>query len=253
MKLWSSFFFALSLCSWALADFRIWEDVKGTRYKAEFIQELFGKISLRDENGKEFRLAMEELSELDQKYLRVKVAPEIEINFSKKSSMQPRPKEANNVDQSVVMIVTGEVTLKKVSTRPYTSRLYAELYLIGKDIQDGNYLLLSKTESNFLFKELGGDVHTFVSEPVKPRLFNEIGGARRGENYEGYLIVVRDFEDKIVAVKTDMKEWITTPDVINSIRETYSRGAGSLRSRYFDKTGKKAPVPHVLYYVPRQK
>lgn len=244
-------FCILSLSYPALADFRVWEDVQGKQYTAQFVQELFGKITLRDEKGTEFRLAVEELSELDQKYLRVKVAPEMEIKCSRTASLKPKPKETMDLDNDTIMIYEAKVTLTKISKRPYTSRLYATLYLIAEDITGGGYLLLSKMESDFLFAADGS--HTFKSDPVTTRVFDQNSGTseRRGERYSGYLVVVRDFEDNIVAVKTDMPDWITKPDVINALRTLYMHGAGSLRSRYFDKTGRKAPVPRPQYYVQR--
>jgi hypothetical protein len=242
----------LSLSGRIQAEIRVWEDAKGHQYKAEFVHELFDKITLRDVNGTEFRLGVDELSELDQRYLRVKVAPEIKIDFSKTSSVKPKPKETMDLDNDIIMIIAAEVKIEKNSQRPYTSRLHAELYLIARDTTGGGFVLLSRTESDFLFTEK--DCHIFKSEPVMPRTFEQNSGEneRRGEEYAGYLIVVRDFEDKIVAVKTDMPDWIVNHDVINSLRDIYVRGAGSLRSRYFDRTGHKAPVPRPNYYTARQ-
>lgn len=233
------------------AEVRIWEDAKGRQYKAEFVHELFDKVTLRDVNGTEFRLGVEELSEVDQRYLRVKVAPEIKIDFSKTTSLKPKPKETMDLDNDTIMVTAAEVKLEKISRRPYTSRLHAELYLIAKDITGGGFVLLSRTESDFLFTEK--ESHIFKSEPVTSRTFEQNSGEneRRGEEYAGYLIAVRDFEDKIVAVKTDMPDWIADYDVINSLRDIYMRGVGSLRSRYFDKTGHKASVPRPNYYTAR--
>lgn len=242
----------LSLSYRLQAEVRVWEDAKGHQYKAEFVHELFDKITLRDVTGMEFRLGVEELSELDQKYLRVKVAPEIKIDFSKTSSLKPKPKATMDLDNEMIMVITAKVRLEKISNRPYTSRLYAVLYLIAKDRDESNYILLSKTDSDFLFTEKNLGQHIFQSDPCATRIFDEVDGRRRGEEYAGYLIVVRDFEDKIVAVKTDMPDWIVNYDVINSLRDVYMRGAGSLRSRYFDKTGHKESVPRPGYYTERQ-
>jgi len=252
MKIIFTIMVVLSLSCRLQAEVRVWEDVKGRQYKAEFVHELFDKVTLRDVNGTEFRLGVEDLSELDQRYLRVKVAPEIKIDFSKTSSVKPKPKETMDLDNDIIIITAAEVKIEKNSQRPYTSRLHAELYLIARDITGGGFVLLSKTDSDFLFTEK--ESHIFKSEPVTSRTFEQNSGEseRRGEEYAGYLVVVRDFEDKIVAVKTDMPDWILDHNVINSLRDIYMRGAGSLRSRYFDKTGHKAPVPRPNYYTARQ-
>lgn len=249
MRLLPLLFATVVLSVMSRAEFRMWEDIKGARYNAEFVGEFFDKVTLRDETGKEFRMGVEELSELDQKYMRVKVPPAMQIEFSRRLTQKPKPKESMDLDNDVTIIITSEVMVKKESNRPYTSRLYAELYLIGKEINEAKFVLVSRTEADFLFTESNNNQVTFQSKPIELRVFNQRGAQeRRGELYEGYLLVIRDFDDQIVAVKTDMPEWIKRPEVIVALRELYVRGAGSMRSRYFDQMGHKLEVPRPEYY-----
>ena len=82
------------------AEVRVWEDKNGNRYEGEFLRELFDKITICDLNGREHRLPVEDLSEHDQKYIRVMIPPQIEIEQSRKDRLKPKPielKERNRI------------------------------------------------------------------------------------------------------------------------------------------------------------
>lgn len=240
----------MGLC--AHAEFRIWEDQDGRKYDAEFSQELFGKVTLTDREGKEYRMKVEKLSELDQKYLRVMVPPAMDVLVEKDAVVLPRPWDLWHSDDATYTRITVEVTVKKISSRPFTGRLNGELFLIGREVGEPSYILLSKTDSSFLL--LGREdeaVHRFKSEPQVLRLYLETNGTqRRGEQYEGYVLVISDASGNIVQIKSDMDSWISRPEVLDALRNLAVRGAASIRSRYFDKTGHKVKVPRPNAYFP---
>lgn len=236
-------------CS-AFAEIRVWEDKSGHKYEAEFVRELFDKVTLRDKQGKEYRFAVEELSENDQKYIRVMVPPQLQIDFKKTSWNPPSPWDLWGEDNPLFTSITGEVTVQKISKRPFTSGLKAELYLIGKEVNGQEYILLGKTDSSFLLSEQNEYKHTFKSEPVVTRAYEENNHIqRRGEEYLGYLVVIFDTRGNIVKVVTSL-DWLA--DKVPQLQELYARGAASIRSRYFDKTGHKVKVPRPKPYIPNR-
>jgi hypothetical protein len=239
------------ICGSAYAEVRTWQDKTGRKYEAEFVQELFDKVTLRDTKGKEYRIAVEDLSEHDQKYVRVMVPPEMVINFSKTTDVKPKPAELYDLDNDTTSIIHAKASIAKKSKRPFTSGLHAELFLIAKEVDGKNYILLSKTESSFLFSEQNGNLHEFKADPVEVVVYTEYNGTqRRGEEYLGYLIAVSDSRGHLVGVSTDIS-WLA--DKVAELRELYLRGAASVYSRHFDKaTIRKVKVPRPDYYAGRR-
>ena len=246
------------LCSIA-AEMRVWEDKNGNRYEAEFVRELFGKMTLRTKDGTEVRIPVEDFSEHDQKYMRVMVPPNVSIEVDDKTWKKPKLSldEEGNVgsdeeeERSNSFIMTkGLVTVTKESKRVFTSRLKAELFLIAEEIDGDNYALMSRTESSFLLGEHNDETHVFSSDSFENIEFTEYFGQPRGEEYAGYLVVVSDAQGNILQTKTDLGDWIEKPEVIKNLRELCVRGAPSLCSRHFDKTGQKTEVPRPNFYFP---
>lgn len=226
------------------AEMRIWEDKDGNRYEAEFVRELFGKMTLRCKDGREVRIPIKEFAETDQQYLRVMVPPQVIVDFSKSTWIKPKPPELWPT-ADVQRMVKGTVTITKESKRIFTSRLTAELFMIAKEVDGDNFILLSKTDSSFLLGDHNNNTYKFSSEPDFTRRYDEFGPTVwRGELYEGYLIVVSDKDGNTLVTKDDMKgNWIDTPDVIENLRELALRGVASVYSRHFDKTGRKSELP----------
>ena len=248
MKHFINFYlFCMVLCGSALAEVRMWKDRAGNEYEAEFVREMFDKITVREVNGKEHRVGVEELSDHDQKYIRVMVPPVMEIKFHRNFSIKPKPVELSDDDNDTVTILRGDVMIKKVSERPFTSGLRAELFLIAKEVDGGNYVLIDRTESNFLLVQ--DHPHQFKTKGAEIRIYSEYNRQRRGEEYLGYLVAISDARGNIVQVKTNI-DWLT--DKVENLRELNSRGAASMYSRHFDKeTVQKAEVPRPNYYPSR--
>jgi len=236
----------------SFAEMRTWIDISGSRYEGEFVRELFDKITVRDAQGKETRLSVEDLSEHDQRYLRVKIPPQVEISFLRNTRLLPLPWDLWYEDSAQMNEISGKVTVQKISKRPFTSHLSAEIYLIATEKDGDNYILLSKNDSSVLFSEDNENQHTFKVDPVITRVYTEFNGIqRRGEEYRGYLIVILDANGNTISTKTDIPgEWVTNPETIVNLRELAVWGAASIRSRHFDKTGRKTDVTRPKFYVP---
>ncbi len=226
----------------AFSEVRIWNDKSGNSYEAEYVRELFDKLTLKTTEGKEVRVAVEDLSEHDQKYLRVMVPPNLEIDFSKKTSIKEKPYEMGDLDKDIVTILSAKVKITKDSKRPFTSGLKAELFLIGEEVKETQYkILLSKTDSNFLLPEKKGEFHEFKTKPIELQVYTEYDYSRRGPVFIGYLVVVTDKQGNTVQVKTNLP-WLE--DKIEELRSLYMHGSASRYSRYFDKkTIQKLKVP----------
>lgn len=235
-------FMALCLFSRG-AEMRVWEDKDGNQYRGVYVREMFDKVTIRTEEGRDIRIELNDLSAHDRKYLRVMVPPEMEIAVETES--RPRSKQYDDQydqDNDDTVFLTATAQIRKKSQRPFTSRLTAELFLIAEEVQERNcYILLSKTESSFLLGDHNDNQHTFETKPVTLMVYTEWTNERRGPKYIGYVLALSDVEGDIVQVDTDI-DWLA--DKVPELRELYARGAASRYSRYFDKdTVQKRPVP----------
>jgi len=228
------------------SEMRIWEDRDGNRYKAEFVREFFNKLTIRDVNGKEYRFTVDDLSEHDQKYIRVMVPPVMEIGFLKKTRIKPKPPELSDDDNDTITILSAAVAIAKKSKRPFTSRLTAEVYLIAGEVDGENYVLLDRFESGFLFAQ--EDIHEFKTEPIEVTAYTEYTNQRRGEEFLGYLVAVSDARGNIVQISTDI-DWLS--DKVKRLRDLYLRGRASRYIRHFNRDVQKTEVPRPVYYSSR--
>ena len=236
------------------AEMRTWVDREGNEYKAEFIRELFDKLTLRDEQGKEFRVAVEDLEENDQLYLRTQVPPRIEINFSENSTWIPYETIEPAMPTSYIKTqrVAPVIKLKKISRRPFTSSLKLELFLVATERDGENYVLLSHSEFKVLFGRGLNDEQVFRAKPVDVVNFQAVDHTtRRGEDYHGYVLVLSNVKGEASIIQSDIGDWIEDPDVIQNLRDLAVKGAASLYSRHFDKTGSKTDVPRQPRYTYR--
>jgi len=204
-----------------------------------------GELTVEGTNGNPNTFQLEELSELDQKYLRVMVPPKLAVDVKTQSKLIPH-KEAfdiTTIDETYKNMAT--VLITKKSQRPFTSRLKIEVFLIAEEVEDSNYILLNLTAGDFILPSVtkGAEVE-FETRPVKTVIFKDvISDAMKGEDFAGYLVVVTTLQDEIVLMDSNISKWLKDPEVIENLRELAIRGAPSPRSRHFDQTGKKVPPP----------
>lgn len=237
-------FFSVVLSGSAF-ELRTWEDTDGNQFEGRFLRELFGKLTIESEDGSTKVFRLENLSELDQKYLRVMVPPKIEANVKVQSAVIPPleepfiKKDLENQKHKAVVSIT------KKSQRPFTSRLRGEIFLIAQEVEASNYVLLNRTEVDFLLPSVskGAEV-TFESTPAKTVIFRDtMSSAMKGEESVGYLLVISTLQGETVLMDSNLPSWIEDENVIENLRDLAIRGAASVCSRHFDKTGKKIPPP----------
>ena len=238
------------LFSGSAYEMRTWQDKDGTDFKGRFYREMFGKLTIEIETGEKKVLAVAELSELDKKYVRVMVPPMIEVEVRTKAvpipdrdQFYPRPeKNLNHIVSARIM---------KKSQRPFTSRLNAELFLVADEFAEENYILLSYTKDDFLLLDEQGGEYVFKSKITKTSVYEDLLTKRtRGEAYKGYLLIVTSMQGEVVITDSNLPKWMQQPEIIKNLRKVAVRGAPSVRSRHFDKTGQKAPPPRPPYVQP---
>lgn len=183
----------LSLCTSGMAEFRIWTDKNGDHLEAEFVCISAGKIVLQDRNNRKYRLLPESLSEKDRKYAALLVPPRLDLNVSKSKDTR-----SIGYDSEEEMLIC-KVTVKKTSSQPYPGDLTAELMVIGKELQSGDYIVLAKAKETFRLGK-SGDFYELSSERIRLQKY-EGYYHESGTEYSGFLTVVRDPEGRVIAIK----------------------------------------------------
>lgn len=196
---------ALGLCVAASAEMRTWNFITGEQLEAEFVKQYFGKIVLKDSNGKEWTLKEEDfiLSDEDKEYLALEEIPELKLEFKKsitqKNFTNVRYAEDRPPEERASF---GAAVLQK-GTGDYPFELSVEYYAIGKEIKGERYILLDRASDKFTLNKENKREFEFYSNRIV-RLTdmwkdNETY-SERGEQYYGFLIVVKDKRGKVVAM-----------------------------------------------------
>jgi hypothetical protein len=238
---------ALIVCSAFSAEMRVWEDKSGNPVKAEFERELFGSVELRRPDGSLYSIPLENLSELDRKYIRTQIPPEIELEVR----TQKRAKERNpNTTRAAyeqfrddINVVTANVEIRQKSQAVFTGTLRAEVYLIGEEVATPDiYRLAGKEAAQVQFTEQNKKRFKFETS-ADFRVYEEYNYDMRGAEYAGYLVVLLDPMGNIMKTDTDLS-WLEDSE-IDDLRKFYV-------DSFFDEDCRKRSVPRPRYYTGRR-
>ena len=123
------------------AQMRVWEDKNGLQIKGEFVREIFGSIEIRRPNGFLHNIAIEDLSEEDESYVRTLIPPDVSIDV--KTSKKAKERNERFIwAHNDINIVSAETIIRKKSKSPYRGTLKAEVYLIERRLLQIVILLL---------------------------------------------------------------------------------------------------------------
>lgn len=185
-----------SICQYATAELRIWEDTKGAIWEGEFITMNAGLAVIRDSSGKKSEIEPKSLCETDQKYLEKVLPPKLVIDVSKTTES----KSAGINTEQVVCLAS----IKQADTRMYTGELTAVLVTMGVDIQSGATSKVSSTDYNFTLPENHNQTIEFVGS--KNTFYRK--AQKKGRAYSGYILVVWDQYGKPIAIKSNRDTFV---------------------------------------------
>ncbi len=203
---------ACLLCGGVSAEMRTWTLKDGTVFEGEFVRFFFDKLVLKGADGEQVSYPRDsfQLSKEDQEYLELEDFPELKIsikksitkkNFSMITGAENRPPEWRG-NFGVKVIQAGSTD--------YPHELRLELFAIGKEIRGNRYLLLDRQRTQFHLDKTNGKRFEFDSK--RTVRMTDLWDAndnysRRGEQYFGFLIIIRDKRGKIMAVKAS-NDWL---------------------------------------------
>ena len=197
------FIIVFLISNFTSAQMRVWEDKNGLQIKGEFVREIFGSIEIRRPNGFLHNIAIEDLSEEDESYVRTLIPPDVSIDV--KTSKKAKERNERFIwAHNDINIVSAETIIRKKSKSPYRGTLKAEVYLIGKEVVTDRYTLVDKTSSRIKFTDQNKG-RVIVNSSGTFRVYEEYNNLEiRGWKYEGYLVVITDPIGNILTFKSDL-------------------------------------------------
>ncbi|MDF7824465.1 hypothetical protein P4B35_10615 [Pontiellaceae bacterium B12227] len=92
------------------------------------------------------------------------------------------------------------VKIRKASGQPWDDPVTAELYVIGKEIHTGHYVVIDTKKGSGTFDKAKDNAYEYRS-PLYP-IGKTSGNINVGGTYETYLVVITDHEGKIVTTRS---------------------------------------------------
>lgn len=96
--------------------------------------------------------------------------------------------------------VQVRVKVRKASGQPWEEPVTAELYVIGKQVQTGNYGIIDVQKGQFTFSKENDNTFEYISPMYT--LGKTSGNIKAGGEYETYLVVIVDHEGNIVDTRS---------------------------------------------------
>ena len=180
-------------------ELRVWTDEHGKTIEAEHVTTLSDQVVLRRADGTEVRVSLDTLSEKDRAYAVLKTPPRLDISVSPKqnrsNSRGAKGRPGSQVTDEAIIVAAS---IKKSSPSPYDATLRAELFVLGGAPNHDGYMILDVTTDEFNLS--ASSPHSFDSNEINLRQVEY--REKRGVEYEGYLLVVRDANGDIISKKT---------------------------------------------------
>ena len=208
MKKWQFFLVGLVMvgcCNGTFSEMRMWTFKTGETLEAEYVKDLFEKIVLRDANGKEWTILKDKFvfSAEDLEYLDLENPPELVLEFRKSITQKNFTMVRFAEDRPSEQRATFGALVKQKGYQEYNYPMTVEFFAIGKEIKGNRYILLDRLSQPFRLTKENKKEFEFYSERIV-HMTDTWGDSenysRRGEQYAGFLIVVKDKRGKVIAM-----------------------------------------------------
>jgi len=205
----------MDMCPWALKN--------GKTINGEFITLINGNVTLKGEKGRLKKIPEQEFSKEDMSRIELMLPPKLDLEFSRKTKQRRFPEtHTRNIPSGVYYTFTARI--KQTSPRPYPHGLTAEFFAIADEIDGDNRILIDYQKESFNLPDGSGS--TFEMSGRTVQLLDYITrDFRRGEKYKGYMIVVTDSREEIIAHKASSDNFFANLDNLRKVPV----------GKYFDK------------------
>ena len=192
---------------------RTWTTTSGKQFEAKFVATMGDKVVVRTPAGKQQKIAEAELSAEDLEYIDMANPPEFDLDFINTSSSvanryklsrweelwRKQPPRASDYRFGAKVRQTG--------TRPYNHELTVEYFAIGQELIGNAFILLDRQSDSFFPAKAKDRSHRFQSDREVEFMSYVYDGQKRGKQYAGHLITLKDKQGRIIA-HTASSDWL---------------------------------------------
>ena len=216
-----------ALCASTLAESRIWKLTNGKTVEGEFVSLVGGNILLKSPKGKNIKYAGNLFSQEDLDFIELEMPPRLDIELSKITEQRVFPEtHSRQLPRSLYYSFTCKI--KQVSSIQYNPELTAEMFCFAEELDGDKKILVDYQKHPFKLTEGTKSIIEFSSKKVELLDYN-ITSQRRGEQYEGYLILITDTRGKIIAHKTTHERYFKIHENLRNLAV----------GKFFDKEGSR--------------
>ncbi len=184
---------------------RTWSFKNGQTLEAVYVKTMFDKLVLKDADGKEltFEQAVMDLSDEDKEYLVLENPPAMKLDFRKSITRKNFSMVRGAEDRPPEQRANFGVLIKQDGSGDYPYPLTVDVHVIGKELKGNRYILLDRFSAPFQLKERHKSEFEYYSKRTVRMTDNwpdSTNYDRYGEQYFGFLIVVKDKRGKVIAM-----------------------------------------------------
>ncbi len=205
------------------AEMRIWTSKKGDTIEATYVR-IFagGKVVLKTSDGRELKIPIDGLSAKDQDYLASLIPPQIKISVDVDTDIDTE----QSTDWYVRKRETSKckVTLKKANKEPCNRTFSAHVFVFALQERGDDRWLISLAKEKVSFAG-SSDTVTIIAPSAEVQYESAEYQSARGFRYDGYLVVVLDEAEEVLAMDSNR----------NMYKKNWSKIKGAKKGVQFDR------------------
>jgi hypothetical protein len=223
----------------AVSPLRIWALADGKTVEAEYVNIMGGNVVLKTSRGKVVKVPASEFSEADRLEIELRNPPKLKLMLKKDTrqfAVLNNPEMDNPVPAATEF--TGNVVIEQDGRmNDYQRELRVEFYLVADEYDGNNFILYDRQIENFKLTPENSRRYELQGRKDIMLRYEHYCGNVRGEKYKGYMILVFNERDELIAQNLS-HDWLL--DLRDKLL-TFPVG------RHFNKEGDRVFPPRPIF------
>ncbi|MDF7807982.1 hypothetical protein P4E94_11075 [Pontiellaceae bacterium B12219] len=209
----------LSLQASVCAQQQTWTLADGTSFEGEVVKIFSKDVAFKNAKGTIKKIPLDRFSQESLTRIELEHPPTLSFNLIKDLEKVNFPSGIrDDTQRPAERRGYYGVRIKQTSAGAYNHELFLELYIIGSERYGDKLILLDRQEASFFLTEENNREFEFRSEHKVVLQNYLIFNDPRGEDYFGYLVVVKDSRGETIAYDTSHNFLFEN---IDNLRERY--------------------------------